>query len=93
MGLAADDAYDAALADIADALNQHNTIKADRARLTARVAELEAVKSAGYLLANCAFNLAQMPLLSDDERRSLDESRQAFDAATRALSNKEKADG
>ncbi|MCC6479984.1 MAG: hypothetical protein IT552_12340 [Sphingomonadaceae bacterium] len=36
------DDQDTALADIANALNQYDTIKADRDRLTARVAELEA---------------------------------------------------
>lgn len=41
----------------------------------------DAVRVAGAMLANCAFNLAQRSHLTDDERRSLDESRKAWDAA------------
>ncbi len=43
----------------------------------------ERVRVAGAMLANCAFNLAQRDHLSDDERRSLDESRKVWDAALR----------
>lgn len=43
-----------------------------------------AIRLAGAQLSNCAFNLAQRDHLTDPERRSLDESRKAWDAAIRA---------
>lgn len=43
-----------------------------------------AIRRAGSMLANCAYNLAQRNHLTDSERRSLDESRKAWDAAIRA---------
>lgn len=48
------------------------------------VLALIAVRRAGAMLSNCAYNLAQRQHLTDDERRSLDESRQAWDAAIAA---------
>lgn len=51
------------------------------ARAEAAEAECARLRSAGTLLANCAFNLAQREHLTTDERRSLDESRIAWDAA------------
>lgn len=41
----------------------------------------DAMRTAGAMLANCAYNLAQRTHLTADERRSLDESRRAWDAA------------
>lgn len=45
---------------------------------------LAEVRRAGAMLSNCAYNLAQREHLTDDERRSLDEARQAWDAAISA---------
>lgn len=42
-----------------------------------------AIRLAGAMLANCAFNLAQRNHFTDSERQSLDESRKAWDAAIR----------
>jgi len=50
------------------------------AEVAALTAERDALRVAGALLSNCAFNLAQREHLTEAERRSLDESRRAWDA-------------
>ncbi len=56
-------------------------LEAEIARLRADAARK---RHAGAMLANCAFNLAQRKHLTDEERRSLDLSRSAWDAAIAA---------
>ncbi len=66
----------------------YDTIRAALAEQGAEIARLRAdaarKRHAGAMLANCAFNLAQRKHLTDEERRSLDLSRSAWDAAIAA---------
>jgi hypothetical protein len=54
------------------------------ARAIAAEQERDALKSAGAMLANCAYNLAQDDSLSERYRHSLDASRKAWDDAARS---------
>jgi hypothetical protein len=67
------------LADRCEALEREKTQL--RARLDAAVRERDALRHAGGLLSNCAYNLAQRDTLDADTRRTLDECRKAWDAA------------
>lgn len=58
-------------------------------RYAGRLTVAEPLRRAGQALSNAAFNLAQREHLTADERRSLDESRRAWDAAVGALRAKE----
>jgi uncharacterized membrane protein YccC len=58
-----------------------NAVQAEFDRMDKREREL---RQAGALLSNCAYNLAQRPHLTAEERRSLDESRRAWDALVEA---------
>lgn len=55
--------------------------RAMRRRAEAAEAEAARLRHAGAMLATCAFNLAQRDHLKDEERRSLDLCRIAWDAA------------
>lgn len=48
-------------------------------------ADLAQLRRAGAMCANVCYNLAQRSHLTDDERRSCDESRRAWDEAVRVV--------